>query len=173
MSLDTNIRSANAKGFTLIELVISIVIVSIAMVALLNAFGVSVASNADPLLRSKSLSLAQIYLDEALSKYYDHNTPVGGVPAVVSPDCSGLGPESGESRVDYNDVDDFNGTNDKPPRKQNGVLTDYDGYRVQVSVACVGADVGAASNNQVKKILVTVTSPDETQIKIASYKGNY
>jgi len=167
------ISGSAQKGVTLVELVVSIVIISVAMVALLNAFGVSVSQNADPILRSKSLKLAQIYLDEALSKYYDHGTPVGGVPAVASPSCSGLGSETGETRVDFNDVDDFHDIDDSPPQKQSGALSGYTGYRVQVSVACVGDDVGASSNEHVKKVLVTVTAPDQSQITIASYKGNH
>lgn len=161
------------SGFTFIELIIAILIISIAMISLLNAFGLSVGRSADPILRSKSLKLSQIYLDEALSKYYDHSTPAGGVPAVSAPDCSALGPEAGETRIDYNDVDDLHGIDDSPPRKQTGLLSGYDRFRVQVSVTCVGNDVGALANEQIKKVLVTVTAPEGSQFTIASYKGNH
>ena len=41
-------------GVTLIELVISIIVLSIAMVALMNAFSVSMLNSADPLWRYKT-----------------------------------------------------------------------------------------------------------------------
>jgi MSHA pilin protein MshD len=163
--------SRHQTGLTLVELVISMIIISVSMVALLNAFGISTAASVDPLLRTKSMKLAQIYLDEALSKYYDDNTPQGGLPAVPSPDCSALGAD-GQSRADYNDVDDFHTTDDSPPVKQDGPLSGYANYRVQVTVTCVGDQFGQPSN-QIKKILVSVTPPRGQPLLFASFKGNY
>lgn len=162
------------QGVTLVELVISIVILSIAMVAVLSAFSYSASQSADPLWRNKTLKLSQLYLDEILSKSYDHNTPLGGVPAVSSPSCSGLGPESGETRANYNDVDDYNGLDDLPPVSLIGALdSSYSSYRVTVSVSCDGTSVSASGNSHAKKILLTITPPGQAAQRFAVYRGNF
>lgn len=168
------LREAKQRGVTLVELVISIVIISIAMVALLNAFGVSVSRSADPLWQNKSLKLAQLYLDEILAKAYDHSTPIGGMPHVASPSCSGLGPETGETRASYNDVDDYNGLIDAPPMSIVGALdASYAAYEVRVSVSCDGTAVSASAQNHAKRVLVQVIAPNNTQLNFAAYKGNF
>jgi MSHA pilin protein MshD len=166
---------------TLVELVISIVVLSIAMVALMNAFSVSMSSSADPLWRNKTMKLAQLYLDEILSKAYDHNTPLGGLPFVATPSCAGLGRESGETdRADFNDVDDYDGWTEAPPLSLNGTLdSSYSLYSVSISVVCDGTRVGAmensttGSNAHAKKISVTITAPNQSPITFAVYRGNF
>lgn len=166
--------SRSHAGVTLIELVISIVVISIALVAVLNSFSFSVSQSADPLWRNKSLKLAQLYLDEILARSYDESTPVGGLPPVASPSCAGLGPEGGETRATYDDVDDYNGIDDAPPVSLIGAIdSSYGNYRVQVSVGCDGSSVAASGNSHAKKIIVQVTPPGEGPISFAVYKGNF
>ena len=176
-------RNANKqRGVTLVELVISIVVLSIAMVALMNAFSVSMSSSGDPLWRNKTLKLAQLYLDEILAKRYDENTPLGGLPFVVSPSCSGLGPDSGEAnRADFDDVDDYHDPVAKVPVSLTGSLdASYDNYTVAITVECddntvVGAldSAGSISAAQAKKISVTITPPNQPSLTFAVYKGNF
>ncbi|TNC82389.1 MAG: MSHA biogenesis protein MshD [Oleiphilus sp.] len=162
------------RGVTLVELIISIVIIAIAMTAVLNAFSLSVSKSADPLWRNKSLKLAQLYLDEILAKNYDHATPLGGTPPVSSPACGSLGSETGETRATYNDVDDYNGISDNPPVSLIGALdATYAPYTVAVTVTCDGSRVGASGNNHAKKIMVTISPPAQAPVVFSAYKGNY
>lgn len=174
------IKAIKQTGVTLVELVISIVILSIAMIALMNAFSVSISSSADPLWRNKTLKLAQLYLDEIQAKNYDDATPVGGLPFVTNPGCGSLGPEGGEVRADFDDVDDYDGLTDAPPVSLVGSLdASYDSYQVTVSVVCDGATVdavdtsNATANNHGKKITVTITPPGQTAIPFSVYRGNF
>lgn len=166
-------------GVTLVELVISIIILSIAMVALMNSFSVSMLNSADPLWRNKTLKLSQLYLDEILAKNYDHNTPVGGMSYVVSPDCSSLGPDGSESRATYNDVDDYNGLSGTPVSLIAPLDSSYANYQVSVEVECKGNQVDAVnasnvvSSTQAKKITVTITPPGQSAIPFSAYKGNF
>lgn len=167
-------RRHQQSGVTLIELVISIVILSIAAVAVLSSFSVSMSQSADPLWRNKSLKLAQLYLDEILAKGYDHSTPLGGLPFVANPGCGALGPEPGEVRNSFNDVDDYHSLNDSPPVSLIGAIdASYALYSVSVTVSCDGDSVNASGNNHAKKVLVQVTPPNESTISFAVYKGNY
>lgn len=170
------------KGVTLVELVISIVVLSIAMVALMYSFSASMTGSGDPLWRNKTLKLAQLYLDEILAKRYDENTPLGGLPFVGSPSCSGLGPDSGEtSRADFDDVDDYHDPNPQVPSSLTGALdTSYSNYRITINVECddslaVGAldPGGNVSNAQAKKISVMITPPNQPTLTFAVYKGNF
>jgi MSHA pilin protein MshD len=167
-------------GVTLVELVISVVILSIAMVAVLNSFSFSMKHSADPLWRNKTLKLVQLYFDEILSKNYDHSTPVGGVPVLANPSCvpASLGPDSPggvlEVRANYNDVDDYDGLNDAPPVSLTGGLdASYAAYRVSVEVDCDGTTVSASGANHAKKVTLVVTPPGQNSITFAAYKGNF
>lgn len=175
-----NSLGAKQKGVTLIELVISIVILSIAVVAVMSSFGYSISHSADPLWRNKTLKLAQLYFDEILAKNFDDQTPVGGAPVVVNPNCAVtyLGPDthggSLETREDYNDVDDYNGLSESPPLSLLGSLdSSYDSYSVSVSVICDGNTVSASGINQAKKIMLSITPPGEDAFTFAAYKGNF
>ena len=161
-------RVLKHKGMTLVEMVISIVLISIAITAVLSAFSTSMGRSSDPLWKSKSLKLAQLYLDEILSKKYDSSTPLGGIPATTS--CSVA--SSVGNRATFDDVGDFNGVNDSPPELVSGALADYANYRVQVSVSCVGGEVGLASNNA-KRITVTITPPNQSPMPFSVYRGNF
>ena len=59
-------------------MVMVIVIVSIALVAVINVLSGSAGRSADPLWQYKTLKLAQFYMDEILAKAYDESTPLGG-----------------------------------------------------------------------------------------------
>ena len=163
------------KGMTLVEMVISIVIISIAMTAMLSAFSTSMGRSADPLWKTKSLKLAQAYLDEILSKKYDANTPLGGIPAPNSSSisCSVAGPASG-GRDNYDTVDDYNDLSDNPPKLvTNTNMTGYDDYTVNVTVVCAGNDVGLSNNKYAKLITVTVISPNGSSMPFSVYRGNF
>lgn len=171
------IGKARQQGVTLVELVISIIILSIAVVALLSSFSLSIGSSADPLWRNKTLKLAQLYLDEILAKKYDESTPIGGVPALATPTCTGLGPEGSEVRATYNDVDDYHGITNAVPSSLTGALdSSYADYLITITVRCEGGEVGAdgaPTDNHAKKITVIVTPPNENPVTFAVYKGNF
>jgi len=161
------------NGMTLVEMVISIVLISIAMTAVLTVFSTTMGRSADPLWKNKSLKLAQAYLDEILSKKYDENTPVGGMPAPTSISCNVAGPAGG-GRDNYDTVDDYNGLSDNPPKLVTDTdMTGYDDYTVNVTVVCAGSDVGLSDNKYAKLITVTVISPNNTTMPFSVYRGNF
>ena len=168
------------NGFTLIELIITIVVISIALAAMLGVFSSSMSRSADPMWRNKSIKLAQLYLDEVLSKKYDENTPVGGVPAAGGAGapaltaCGSLGSEAGEVRATYDDVDDYDGLADSPPVAINGALdSSYGNYSVSIVVVCDGTAASVNGNQHAKKVKITVTPPAQDAMDFYAYKGNY
>lgn len=162
-------RSAH-RGATLVELVITIVIISIAIAGVVGAFSLITGRSADPLNQTRAVELAQLYMDEILTKKYSESTPPGGVPR--QPGNCTLGPDSGENRSTFNDVDDYNGLSEAPKTHTDNALTGYDGFSVDVTVACAGSDVGLA-NAEAKRIDLTITAPGNQSFVFSAYRVNF
>ncbi|NRB38481.1 MAG: prepilin-type N-terminal cleavage/methylation domain-containing protein [Pseudomonadales bacterium] len=166
------------KGVTLVELIIAISIVSIALAALMQSWSYNISSSADPLLQRKSLNLAQMYVDEILSKRFDENSPLGGGTIIsASINCpTGSGLDAGESgRDDFDDVDDYHGVVDAPPLDINGVtMASYGSYQVAINISCISGQFAIASANHIKLIEVAVTSPAAANsFTLSVYKANF
>ena len=111
-------------GISLIELVIFIVILSVALTGITLIYINTTRYSADPMIRIRSIELAQSTLEEILLKAYDDATPVGGgcvrftanslCPVAAPPnpvaatEALGLGSEEGVNRPLFDDVDDYN-----------------------------------------------------------------
>jgi len=143
----------NHYGVSLIEMVVFIVVVSIALLALLGVYQQATIYNVDPIVRVRALESAQAKLDEILSLKYDANTPTGGIPA-----CNSGAPNSvacnNTPDGNMNDVDDYNGWSDTP----------YPGYSRNVSVT---------TNNNIKSIRVSVTTPTGETMLLAAERANF
>lgn len=113
-------------GISLIELVIFIVILSVALTGITLIYINTTRYSADPMVRIRSIELAQSTLEEILLKAYDENTPIGGgcvrypvqgntlcVPPVFASQPTAfnetaLTDEEGANRPIFDDVDDYN-----------------------------------------------------------------
>jgi MSHA pilin protein MshD len=147
----STLKIQGSKGFSLIELIISIVVLGIALGALSSSLFVGVGRSADPLWQSKATQLSQTYLDEILSMRYQEDSPLGG-GAVGT--CSIAGSEAGESsRSLYDDVDDYHGLSEQADFLDTTTSSNYAGYTVNIAVTCNEV----ATNS--KLIAVTITSP--------------
>lgn len=135
------------RGVSLLEMIVFIVVVSIALGALLSVYTQSARSNVDPIIRLRLLEAAQSRLDEVIALRYDEATPTGGVPH-CNP-CTG-----GSNPVRLSNVSDYNGFPDSP----------YPNYSRLVSVTTDG--------NR-KLITVTVTSPDGQSLALSAYRYNF
>lgn len=169
MNPDTN------RGATLVELVITIVIISVAIAGVVGAFSLIVGRSADPLDQSRAVALSQLYMDEILTKRYADGAPVGGggVASAADADCGALGPE-GESRATFDDVDDYQSiTNAVPENSEGADLNGYSGFRVSVSVQCDGTAIGFGSDYEAKRIDITITDPSGNTYLFSAYRGNF
>lgn len=90
----TSSRRRFQTGFTLVELLVFIVVVSVGIAGILMVMDISVKSSADPLVRKQTVAVAESLLEEILLKSY--NDP-DGVAAVEA------------SRALYDDVSDYAG----------------------------------------------------------------
>lgn len=152
------------RGFTLIESVIFIVIVSIAVAAIAQHVSQSVQGSADPLLRQKALTILHQYLDQMQTVRWDENTPIGGgaltAPASVSHE------EASCTLASLDDFDDFN------------CFTDFDlgdGFTIDITVTLETTNWDSVPAGSYKKAVVNVgvpTGAGET-LSITLYRANY
>lgn len=144
-----------ARGITLVELIVAIVIIGVALAGVLTVFLRNTSASADPLIWHQATAIAEAYLEEALTKNFT------------------VGP--GNTRATYDDVLDYNFT-DVGARDQTGSpISGLEGYTVQIQAAYAALnDITQASNNAVR-VQVTVTPAISTSsaITISSYRTNY
>ena len=148
------------SGVTLIELVISIVILSIAVVGVLSALGTIGGRSADPMIREQSIAIAEAYLEEInLSQF----AAVGSCPAV--PGAGG--------RANYSHICHYNGLADNGAVNQNGsAIVGLSNYRVAVAVSN-SSNLGGLASSVVLRIDVTVTGPTSESFSLSAYRTNY
>ncbi len=143
-------------GTTLIELVISIVIVSIAVSAVLMVFSMNVGYSADPMIRYQAVAIAEAYLEEISLKAFAD--PGGG---------------DGEASRDlYDDADDYHGLVDVGARNQfDAALPGLGDYTVSVTVTQSALPSIAAIDNYL--INVTVTHAANINFTLSAYRPNF
>jgi MSHA pilin protein MshD len=163
--------SADHNGATLIELVMTIVIISVAIAGVVGAFALITGRSADPLNQTRAVELAQLYMDEIITRKYDHNAPQGGVPRYSGP-CNISTEEGAGNRGQFNDVDDYDGLSDSPPADAQSPLSGYNGFTVEVNVSCDAAGVDLPAG-QAKRIDLTITAPGDQTFSFTAYKANF
>jgi len=165
------------KGFTLVELIITIILTGLAMVMFSGIYASTQLKSISPVTQVKAAELAQSYLEEISLRRFDENSPIGNrlrCDQVSQPTCSNtLGSEVSELRVNFDDVDDYNNLNESPPKDTLGnVRSGFNGFSTSISVSYAGSDQGF-STRDLKKIQVTITSPENDLFVFSMYKGNF
>jgi MSHA pilin protein MshD len=149
------------RGFTLIELIIFIVVVSIGMVGILGVMNTTVKSSADPMVRKQALAIAESLLDEIVQKEY--GSPNFSCTAVAYP-------STGWSRALFDCVDDYKGfTVSGVTDAAGSPVTALAAYSIFPAVAISDVQI---NSQWVKKVVVSVTGPQGV-IALTGYRGNY
>lgn len=154
-------RFRHARGFTFVELVISLIVLGIAVAGVLLVFTQTVTQSADPMIREQALAITEAYLEEVVSKHFDD--PDGGEQFTA-------GPEAGETRATFDDVWDYHGLGGAPTRPDgtNAGLAALSNYTTDVQVGnAVLNGVNAAL------IVVTVSHPGGISVSLESYRTDY
>ncbi len=162
------------RGFTLVDLILVIIIVAIAIPPMLTLFIQLVSGSTFGVTVSRANALASTLREEIQSKKWDENTPP---PDLNLPPSLNLGPETGESRAAFDDVDDFDGLDESPPRDSLGaILAGFTGFRQQVSVCYVANtdfDTCIGGPTMYKQVTVTVTGPEGRATQLATVIASF
>ena len=161
----TTRNGANAPAFTLVEAVLSTVIVSVMFVAALNTVGASRLTQHRAALASRGRMFAELLLSEVTEQNYKDP---GASPV--------FGPETGEStmtRADFDDVDDYNGWSKRPEAKDGSVLPNSVGWTQTVTVQWIDrlnpSQVQAFETNA-KRIAVTTSYNNLPQVTLVAIR---
>jgi MSHA pilin protein MshD len=146
------------SAFTLVEIIVTIIVIGIAATALLSVFSNMIRGSADPVIQQQATTIAEAYLEEIMLRAYDD-------PQVAE---SG-GAEVGETRPTYDDVQDYNSLGTTQVRDQNNnpiaALSDY-----QVTVNVNGALLNSVNAMQID---VSVTHPATGVITLSAFRTDY
>jgi len=178
---DSRAEGADQRGFTLIELVVTMLIISIAALGVMYSLGLGLRHQSDSLWQAKAVALAESYMEEILARRYDEHSPLGGPPPCSTTTVACSAPAAfgdGETRAEFDDVDDYDGLVEQPPLDVYGnPRADYDSYRVAVSVAYADAaqvaSLGLDTATDAKLVTVTVSTPEGGAMTFSAWRGNF
>lgn len=180
----------DARGLTLVELVVAIAVIAAGVTGVLLAFDMGVRGSADPLVQKQALSIAEAVLEEVQLMPYTYCDPDDSLADTSTGICDvaeGPGPEPGETRASaatpFDNVNDYHGYDsdaELPPgiRDIAGTLIPgITGYRVAVLVTAQtmptagGAPAIPAVASQL--ITVNVTGPANVRVTLHGYRTRY
>ncbi|MDR7267499.1 MSHA pilin protein MshD [Pelomonas saccharophila] len=181
-------RRRRARGLTLIELLLFIVVVGIALAAMLKVFVTATTFSTDPMVRRQQLAIAESLLREVELMPFtwcdptDANVETAST-ATLSPTngCASLveapGPESGQTRDGpsnfFNNVNDYNGFAMTGIRDvTNTAVAGLSGYSASVVVSAAALDNIPAAGDALK-ITVTVSGPDSSNVSLQGWRTRY
>jgi len=172
----------DSRGFSLIELVVAIVIVSIGVGAFLTAIVNITMHSADPMVRQQAHAIAQSYLEEVLLNSFcdpDLSTdcPVFCSAGNTCTTCTSF--EGLANRDQFDDVCDYGNIND-----QTGAIDQFgnpisglENYNVNVTVDDNGGTLNGLDpvNREILRVDVNVThdSVQEINVTLTGYKANF
>ncbi|MCE2944225.1 MAG: prepilin-type N-terminal cleavage/methylation domain-containing protein [Lysobacteraceae bacterium] len=147
-----------ARGFTLLEIVVTIVLLSIAILAIIGLVAQLGGRSAAPVLQTQALYIAEGYLDEGLLKAYAD-------PDGIDEGCTA-------NRALWDDVADFTclATEAAPTDPAGNGLPGLSRYRVSATVG-PPATVGGATT---RRIEIRVTHADGgIDVRLAGLRAQY
>ena len=157
------------SGFSLVETVITIVVIAIALAAISSSMNMSLRRSADPLWQARAVQMAQSYMEDILALRFQEESVAGG-GAVAS--CRIDGAEAGESsRARFDDVDDYHGL-DEQGQFLDAAAGASGQYQIQVQVSCQPVSVGTTSGF-IKQVTLTITGADDARLVMSAVRGNF
>lgn len=185
------------SGFTLIELIVGIVVFSVALVMLTSVIMPQTRKGIDPIWQVRALTLGQSLLNEISSKAFDENsiTNNGRQACTACSNSNSLGADAGETRANFDDIDDYNGlilsgvdiSNTTQATLSADTANLFLGFEAQIRVFYDAnydgvndddtdqddtLDTGTLTANQ-KLLEVTIITPDGERIPFSTYRNNF
>ena len=149
-------KHSSHGGFSLIEVIVAMLLISIGVLGVLSAMKTLVKGSADPMVRKQAIAVAESLLEEITLK--DFANPTGGY--------------IGTDRTQFDDVSDYAGYTTTGIVDISGTaISGLSGYNIS-SVTVVNAALGNIASTDAKLITVTVTAPGGEVISLSAYRTN-
>lgn len=181
MSIHRQTFYARSAGFTIVELVIFIAIISIAVVGVLSVINFTTSHSADPQIRKQALSIAEALMEEvSLAKFTfcDPADPNAENAATVS-DChvvpEAAGPETAFGNVrPFDNVNDYAANTDEHPiaiTDVNNAVPGLNNYTALIRISPQALNGIAADN--VLHIRIRVLYDNVEMVVLDGYRTRY
>ena len=190
----SGLNRRSVGGFTLIELIVFIVIVSVSVAGVLLAINTATRSGTDPMIRKNAIAIAEGMLEEVSLMPFTFcdaddaqattatSSAVGAAGCTSAATVNAIGPEAGETRyasaTPFDHVDDYNGFSMNPivdiTNTAIGTLTSYSAT-VSVAATALGSIAATDAQGQANALLITVTvsGPQNTTVVLQGYRTKY
>lgn len=167
-------------GFTLVEVVMYIAVVSIGVAGILSVMTYTARHSADPMIQQQALLIAESYMEEILLKRFTDPT-ASPVATQICPTPEVGGRASYDNTCDYHNLSNTAGAVDQFGNTVAGLTA----YNVSVSVTgavgdatALGPTVSAVTNTGALRALrvdVEVTHDDDSDfsVRLTGYRTNY
>ena len=169
-------------GLSLIEVIVFIVIISIAVVSILGVFVATTRNSADPMIERQSMAIAESLMEEVTSMPFTICDPDDANAATATTTgcaavAEAMGPEALEVRS--NMATPFDNVNDYDGFAMVGGIQDITGvpianlnaYGATVAVAPLVFDV--IPNTDALLVTVTVTGPNNIAVRLDGIRTRY
>jgi len=148
-------HQSNDYGATLVELIITIVIISISLTGILSVVNLTTRHSPDPMLQHQAIAIAESYLEEIM------------LLPITDPD----GSNAGETRSTFDNIADYDGLEDIGAKNQHGnAITGLDSYTVNVNLINPDPTISGVS---MKAMTVTVSRSGTDTISLTGYRADY
>jgi len=169
----------NHRGFTLVEVILIILLLSIGLTGVLSYAGQSAKDSAYAHNLSIATTLAQDLMEEVRSKCWDETATVAATcSGAVTP--SAIGVDAAETRATYDDMDDFNslsvGGNTPPQDAQGTAMAAFPFFTQRASVCYVDSaalDTCVAGPTDFKRIDVNIAWSANDQVQVVRIFSNH
>ncbi|OIR00976.1 hypothetical protein GALL_169400 [mine drainage metagenome] len=176
-------QGRDQSGFTLIELIIFIVIVSVALTGVLTVLNITAKSSADPLLRKQALAIAEALLEEVMLQPFTYCDPddASAATATSTAGCSttveAMGPDvnpNGATETRASSTDPFDNVNDYNGLSTTTNIAGGGPAKYTANISVTATDLGAitAASGNALLVSVSVNSGTET-IVLEGYRTRY
>lgn len=151
----------NIKAFTLIELVVSIVVIGIAVTGTLMVFTSTAKRSSDPMVLQQAMAIGKSYLEEIIAKDFPTTVPCPSPPA--------------GGRAVYSNVCDYSGLSDIGATDQNGnSIAALSNYNVAVTIDTTTASMaGLVAGTDIVRIDIDISHPEINGVTISGYRAAY
>jgi MSHA pilin protein MshD len=150
---------ASLRGFTLVEMVITITLAGIIAVGVIQVSGKMVGSSANPMLRYQSIAIAEAYLNEILAKKF---------LVMGHADCA-----APATRAAYEYICQYNGlTNTGAVDQAGATISALSAYSVTVTVF-ESALLDDIPQTATQLITINVDGPADLDASLSAYRSDF
>ncbi len=151
-------KFSSIQGYTLVELVISMTIISVALLGVFLAINTASRYSADPMIVQQGIAIVESYLEEIMGKDF----PVSPCPVTT--------------RANFNNVCNYHGLFEPPTDQTGNVVPGLGNYNVSVIVDTRSVTLGSPALTpqiQVVRVDVSITHPAMQELKFSLYRTSY